>query len=193
MESVRIGDAGAGGAQPGCVRESIRKLCEGEHPWGTVDVSPAGGGVWQRTNLTVYPPGTTGSERRALRFEHAWPIAGAVLSLLLLVAFASAWPAPLAFTAIALLYASGFWMGRRLTRHLRHRVRAVTTATVSVAGELQTFGDRELLRETLAELERIDALRRRGELTPVQYEAAWGGVFEKLPAPSTDARSRLAW
>jgi hypothetical protein len=166
------------------MHDLIRKLTEGAHPWGTVDVSPAGRGLWQRVRLTAYPPGTTSAERRALSFAHAWPILGAVVSLLLLVALGSAWPAPLELAAMIALYLAGFWVGARITRPVRRRLRILTTATVYVGGELQEFGNVRLLRETIAEFDRIDALQRRGDLTPVQYEAEWGVIFDTLPAQS---------
>ncbi|MFF1879438.1 DUF6611 family protein [Leifsonia sp. NPDC058230] len=160
----------------------FQKLTEGAHPWGTVDVSPAGRGAWQRVRLTVYPPGTTAGERRALTFAHAWPILGAVLAVLLLAPLGSAWPAPLVLVTMLVVYVAGFWVGARITRPIRGRLRSLTTATVYLSGEVQEFGNLRLLRETLAEFDRIDALRRRGELTPVQYEAEWSAIFDTLPA-----------
>ncbi|NEN05761.1 hypothetical protein G3T36_07730 [Diaminobutyricibacter tongyongensis] len=165
--------------------EFLRKLIEGDNLWGTLDVSPAGRALWRRVRLTVYPPGTTSAERRSLHFAHTWPIGGAILGLLLMVTLGSAWPPAVVVVVVAALYAAGFWLGARLTRPLRNRIRSLVVVSVFVGGGLEEYGDALLLRETTARLRDLDARRREGGIDPARYEAEWAEIYDTLPTGRT--------
>src|SRR3979490_2744289 len=136
MEFARIARAPRNPAVPVIVVEFLRKLTEGDKLWGTVDYSPAGRSMWRRVRLTVYPPGTTSAERRMLHFAHGWPLGGAILGLILMVTLGSAWPPALVIVAIVAMYLAGFWVGVRLTRPIRSRIRSLSVVSVYVGGEL---------------------------------------------------------
>ncbi|WP_223692716.1 DUF6611 family protein [Leifsonia poae] len=163
------------------MNEFWRRLAEGGAPWGTVDVTPASRGLWRRVRLIVYPPGTTRAERRALRFAHSWPIAGALTALVAMVLLAGAWPPVLGLCVLLLLYLAGFWVGARLTRLLRGRVKSIIVSTVSVGGELKVYGDGDLLRSTMERLDALEKRRLAGRVDPVAYEAEWAEVYDALP------------
>ena len=187
MEFARIASASISLADPVLVVEFLRELTEGAKLWGNVDVSSAGRSMWHRDRLTVYPPGTTSAERRALHFARNWPIAGAVLGLLLMVMLGGVWPPALVGGAAA-LYLAGFLLGDRLTRPLRNRIRSLSVVSMYVHGELEEYGNASLLRETAAAFEALDAGRRAGELDPVRYEAEWAQIYETLPSPKIAVR-----
>jgi hypothetical protein len=189
MEFARIRPGRARRAHPVLVVEFLRRLTEGDKLWGTVDVSPANRSMWRRVRLTVYPPGTTGAERRALHFAHTWPVGGAILCLVLLVTVGSAWPPVFSVAAFTVLYVAGFWFGARLTRQLRDRIRSLAVVSVYVHGELEEYGDGSLLREATAAFEELDARRRAGELEPVRYEAEWAKIYETLPSRDAVVRA----
>ena len=189
MEFARILPAPREPAHPEAVVEFLRKLSEGDKLWGTVDVSPANRSMWRRVRLTVYPPGTTSAERRALHFAHTWPIGGAILGLVLMATVGSAWPPMLVSVAIVALYLAGFWLGARLTRPLRNRIRSLSVVSVYVRGEFEEYGDAALLREATASFEQLDARRRAGELDPVLYEAEWARIYDTLPSGKSVIRA----
>lgn len=164
------------------VNEFFRRLTEGGTPWGTVDISPVGRGLWQRVRLTVYPPGTSRAERRALHFAHSWPIAGAVAGLLVIVGLAGKESPIVGLAAVLLLYLGGFWIGARLTHALRTRTRTLTVASMYVGGEWKEFGNAHLLRAATARLDDLDARRRAGQIDAVGYEAEWADVYDSLPS-----------
>ncbi len=188
MEFARIPSASPNPAHAGLVVEFLRKLIEGDKLWGTIDVSPAGRSMWRRVRLTVYPPGTTSAERRALHFAHTWPIGGAILGLVLMVTLGSAWPTALVVVAIAALYGAGFWLGARLTRPLRNRIRSLVVVSVYVGGGLEEYGNASLLRETTGRLAALDAHRRDGGMEPARYEAEWAEIYETLPSATSPVR-----
>ena len=181
MEFARIARAPRNPAHPVLVVEFLRKLTEGDKLWGTVDYSPVSRSMWRRVRLTVYPPGTTSAERRALHFMHGWPVGGAILGLVLMVTLGSAWPPALVVVAVSVMYVAGFWFGARLTRPLRHRIRSLSVVSVYVGGDLEEYGNASLLRETISRLEELDARRRAGGLDPVQYEAGWAEIYGMIP------------
>ncbi len=182
MEFARIASARPGPAHPVFVVEFLRRLTEGDKLWGTIDYSPVSRSMWRRVRLTVYPPGTTSAERRALHFSHGWPVGGALLALILMVTVGSAWPPLLAAGAVVALYAAGFWLGARLTRPVRCRIRSLAVVSVYVHGELEEYGDAALLRATIGRLEALDARRRAGDLDPVHYEAEWAAIYGMIPS-----------
>ena len=169
--------------------EFLRELTEGAKLWGTVDVSSAGRSMWHRDRITVYPPGTTSADRRALHFERNWPIAGAILGLLSIVMLSGVWPPVLVIAAATVLYAAGFPLGAWLTRRLRHRIRSLSVVSMYIHGELEEYGNASLLRETAAAFAALDARRRAGDIDPVRYEAEWARIYETLPSSNVTVMS----
>ncbi|WP_158861807.1 DUF6611 family protein [Leifsonia sp. AG29] len=168
------------------MNEFLRRLTEGRAPWGTLDVSPASRGLWQRVRLTVYPPGITHGERRALHVAHIWPVAGGILCLFGLVALSGAGPV-LSLAAVLAAYGAGFAVTARLTRDLRGRSRVLTVASEYVGGEVREFGDVHLLRTSVGRLTELENRRRSGDVTAVTYEAEWAAVYDALPAKTAPA------
>ncbi|CAN5249558.1 hypothetical protein BH09ACT6_BH09ACT6_26950 [soil metagenome] len=172
--------AGAHPAAPGAWR-LVEQLCEGPHRWGRVDVTPTARTTWNRTRLTVYPPGTNAAERRALQFHRSWPTGGAVVALLLILAL-SRWT-PLAATAVAAsVYAAGIGAGAVATRRLRPQVRRLTIVTVPLGGRVESLGDTRFFAWATDRLRVLDSLHSQGLLTTPEYEAGWAEIYTALPA-----------
>lgn len=177
----------ASSPHPSRLTRILNRLSDGEHLWGTVDVSPANRSVWSRTHLTVYAPGTSRSERRLLRIVHAWPLIGAVLGLLLMIAF-HVLPAPEAFAIGLALYAAGFWPLMRVTRRLRAGSRHLVVAVVDIGDRYELTGDLELMRACLQVLREMDRALTLGAITPVEFEACWSDIYRLLPPTPTRRR-----
>ncbi|RFA08578.1 hypothetical protein B7R54_04560 [Subtercola boreus] len=155
-------------------------LLEGDHRWGSIEVSPAGRTSWNRTRLTVYPPGTNHAERRALHFYRTWPVVGAVVALFTILAL-SAWP-PLAATAAAVaVYALGLLAGFRMTRHLRPRLRRLSVVLVATGGGTETLGDIDFYNTATDEFRALDRLHDAGLVSAAEYELAWAKIYNALP------------
>ncbi|RFA21144.1 DUF6611 family protein [Subtercola boreus] len=165
---------------PRTVARATEHFLEGPHPWGSVDVSPTGRTTWNRTRLTVFPPGTNRGERRALQFYRTWPVAGAVIGLLTFLALDS-WP-PMAATAMVLgVYVAGFVVALRLTTTLRPGLRRLTVMSIPVGGRFETVGDVEYFDHATDRLRTLDTLRERGLLSPLEYEAGWAEIYDAIP------------
>ncbi|MCI0157106.1 hypothetical protein KNO15_10415 [Leifsonia shinshuensis] len=171
------------------MNEIARRLFEGRTPWGTLDVSPASRGIWQRVRLTVYPPGITHGQRRLLHLTHAWPVGGGILCLFALVLLSGEGPV-LSLATVLTAYVAGFLVTARLTRELRERCRVVTVASEYVGGEVREFGNVHLLRVAVSRLQDLDARRRSGLVDPVTYEAEWAEVYDALPNEGAPALQR---
>ncbi|AMM19370.1 hypothetical protein AX769_03510 [Frondihabitans sp. PAMC 28766] len=166
----------------------VRRVSDGEHLWGTVDVSPANRTVWSRTHVTVYAPGTNSAERRRLRLLHAWPLLGALLGLLLM-SFLRGVPAWGGFGAGVVFYAAGFWPLLQSTQRLRRTSRHIRVSMVDLGDHYERIGDLHLLRACLTILTDMDEARRRGAISPVEFEAGWSRVYDDIPTSVDTSRS----
>lgn len=161
------------------MNELVRRLTEGPAVWGRVSVWPRSPGLWERYQLTVYPPGTSTAERRALQFARTWPIAGAVIGSAGIIALWSSWQ----FFAVAIVlpaYLGVLRTASRLTRILRSRIRALRGDELLVAGVMTEYGDLRRIRSTLALLTDLEDRHRSGHVSPVRYEAEWAAIYDSL-------------
>lgn len=189
MDIARIGSTLVTPAHPGHMNEFLRRLLEGRTPWGTLDVSPASRGIWQRVRLTVYPPGITPGQRCLLHLSHTWPVGGGILCLFALVLLSDEGPA-LSLATVLTGYVAGFLVIARLTRELREQCRVVTVASEYVGGEIREYGDVHLLQLAASRLTDLEVRRRSGLIDPVGYEAEWAEVYDALPDEATRALER---
>ena len=172
-----VPDEGEG--RHGTMNEFVRRLTEGPAIWGRVSVWPHSPGLWERYTLTVYPPGTSAAERRALQFARSWPIVGALVGAAGLIALWPAWPL-LSVAFILSVYIGGLWAASRITRRLGGRMRRMRGDEIFVAGVMTEYGDLRRLRSTLALLTDLEERRRSGDINPVQYEAEWSVIYDSV-------------
>ncbi|MCU1529152.1 MAG: hypothetical protein JWP75_2915 [Frondihabitans sp.] len=162
------------------LRRVAIRAAEGPHQWGGIDVSPGGRGGWRRTRLVVFPPGTNAAERRRLSVWRAWPVVGAFLAILVLVALAPL-PQLVSFSGAAVFYLLGFVGAAFLTRRIRSRVRTLAVSVVAVGGGVTCNGDARLLQEIVNAFADLDDDANAGHLSPVAYEARWADLYDRLP------------
>lgn len=169
----------------------MRRVIDGDRKWGTLDFSPAGRTMWQSVHLTVYPPGITVTERRALHFAHIWPVSGSIVCLLLMIGLSEILTPIWSLAVATAVFLAGFVLGAFLTRPLKGRIRTLTVSSVYIADGLNTFGDTKLMGAVRSRFDALDAFDASGVLTPADYEAEWSNIYDLLPAQErADLRAR---
>jgi uncharacterized membrane protein len=113
-----------------------------------------------------------------MTFARDWPVAGVVVALVVAVACGS----DFGFAVGAIVYAAGFAAAWRLTRRMRGRVHRIQLLVAVVGGGREIRGDAELFARTESALASLDERMAAGELTPAQYEAEWGQIYDAVAA-----------
>jgi hypothetical protein len=133
-----------------------------------------------RKRLTVYPPGTTPSQRQALSFHHNWPVGGAIAMIVATVVLGQLWTPATAAVLSAAGYVAVGVASSRLTRVVRSASRTVEFSAQSIGDSWSIAGDIELFDELRADLIALSAKAEQGELTPVELEARWAEAFSRI-------------
>ncbi|WP_308419030.1 DUF6611 family protein [Subtercola lobariae] len=162
------------------MNEFARRAAEGPAPWGRILAWPASPGLWERTRLTIYPPGTSSVDRRSLQFTHTWPVVGVIVGFAEMGALGHLFPV-MGATLAALSYLAGLWFGLHFSRDLRRRTRTMTVAKVFIAGEMVEFGDVHRLEQIRSRLADLESRRLSRRIDPALYEAEWAEIFYSLP------------
>lgn len=168
------------GHLPEALRHAAHDLVDGSHVWGTLDQAPARSTVVQQITLRVYRPGTSLLDRRLLHARQCWPVAGAVVVVLVTLALATVANAPtLAVVALA-VYAGGFPALEWASREVRSTVRELSASSTCTPSGLVVVGDAACVRATAARLFALDRDLRLGRIDPARHEALWGEVWRAL-------------
>lgn len=160
-------------------RTPLQTLLEGEHTWGTLEISDGRYGV-ARYRLTVYPPGLDRDDRIALRLWRTFSIWGLGLWLLAAVSLMTVlapWTAVAVTTVGCLVVGAAFLV--RAGRH-RHDVRTLTAALVTGAHDPGAVAGYRKLSDLADRLMRADARFAAGELTAVEHEAVVWDVYDRI-------------
>ncbi|GAA2750107.1 DUF6611 family protein [Amnibacterium kyonggiense] len=168
--------------RPSLARRAARRVLEGPHGWGELEVW---GGRYGCTSscLVVFPPGAARGERIRYRAMRAWPALGILLGVLTTVAVAQRVPFVLAAAAGVTVYTAGALALAGIAGRGRRAIRTLTACR----GDEGTVG---LDRGPAAELDRFAAVlilaerrHRAGDLDAVGFEAIWGAVWQELGDP----------
>lgn len=162
------------------IPERMKRKLEGPHPWGYWEVSPQGRGLWMRERLTVFPPGTTAAERRALAFFRNWPLIGSVAALFAMMGLGLVFTPFTAFLLAFTLYGVSIWGGARATRRLRTSSVQLVVARVAIDGGISTWGNVASMAAARAAFAMLDERAGVEGLTPAQYEKQWAAIFRSL-------------
>ena len=168
------------GPRSGAAADLRARVVDGPHVWGSCSVRPVGRTMWSSRTLVVFPPGTTRSERARLRAWSTWPGVGALLAVAVMAALAGS--PGLGTAAAVVVYAAGFVTLARVTRRLRPGVRSVTVTTFHGNGRPEVHGQVHLFAVSLDALSAFEDALRAGRVDAVAFEAAWGHVWNALPA-----------
>ena len=168
-------------ARPPLGTRAARRILEGPHAWGELDVWPSRYGCTSFA-LVVYPPGATRSERIRFRLLRSWPPVGILLGLVVLIAAAHVFPFVLAVLSGAAAYGAGALALGVLAGPGRHRIRELRTCRGHEGTGALDLGQQaeldELSTVLLAAEHELDA-RTIDEVT---FELVHGEVWRRLGA-----------
>jgi hypothetical protein len=185
-----------GTALPGAARSAEgghpwrQKFLEGDHAWGALSVSLADRSGSIRYHLTVFPPGISPEQRRALVFRRRWVGAGLFAWLIVAGAVGTLANGWLALGLGAAVYFGAFVVASARAGAARRDVVEVRAALVSLMGRREVFGDFDLLEAAVTGLEQLDRLNAETALNPVEYELHWGEIYRRIVAESKSQTSR---
>ncbi|HME49616.1 DUF6611 family protein [Mycobacterium sp.] len=159
------------------------RLIDGEHAWGSFDIRLGRSG-FRRYRLTVFPPGISDRDRRLLRLWRGWPIGGVAIWLMAATCLDASSPA----STLAVLVSAYLGTGAALfalTAGTRPRVRSMSLTLVKGYG-WAADPKREAARRAWEKLTGVmlaaEDMRKRGTLSPVQYEAVWWEIYDRMEA-----------
>ena len=114
-----------------------------------------------------------------------WPVGGAVFGLLAVMLVGDLAPAPgTVLVGGAACYVVGGAVLFACARSARSRLRSMSV--ILLAGDADSSDRRRYTEwETLVDmLTRADCLRETGEISPVEHEAIWWEVYDRLEVPT---------
>jgi hypothetical protein len=149
------------------------------HPWGVLEVTAPVRYGWRGLRLMVYPPGTSTAVRRLLWLDRHAPILAAILVLAAMMILQPDVP-PLCVLLVIPVGVILVSLVRQATRPLRAGVRTLAVTQIDVGARTETLGNERLLDRCIDELQDIDRALRTKEISPVEYERRWAGVYESI-------------
>ena len=159
---------------------TMTRLLEGQYVWGRVDVTPPARSLCTSYRVVVYPPGTNSSERRRLTSRRNWPVTGAVLSMIVLLAASSQIEELLAIMLAITVYIGGFIVWGRLCRGVWPRCRTVEASFMVGFEGTVSAGDPALLASTMRRFHELGMANCAGTITPAQFESRWSTLYDAL-------------
>lgn len=173
--------------RPGRLQRWCAQLLDGENRWGFVRIQIDRFGV-TRYRLVVYPPGISDVQRRRLRVWRGAAIWGAalwVVSEIFLQQLVGPWTALAVSTGGVLALAAVAMAKAGETRTMVRGMGAVTMPGLTDVATLRSRDELLVMAATLtAADERVDEER----MSPLDHEALWWQVYEKL-APAAAVAS----
>ena len=170
---------------------SRRRLLDGAAPWGAVNVRADRFGI-TRYWLVVYPPGITAAERRRIRAWRGWPLWGAALWVVSLIALSEVlegWAGVVLSTA---LYATAGIVTYVRAGDLRAKVRSADVMLMPGSRDQQAVAVCATIRVLAATMIHADQQLRAGAISPTMYEAIWWRVYQSM-APEASDSPGLDW
>lgn len=166
-------------SRAGSVGRWLLRRAAGAAPWGGVDVWPSRYG-YTHYRITVYPPGTTATERVWLRLWRRWPAIAAGLGLLVVCGAGGVLGVAGAAVAAGLAAAAALLGLARATRRQRSGIRSRQGGMEHVADHPTPVGEMALIAECWDRLVAADRLLASGALTAAQHELVWAEVWEAM-------------
>jgi Family of unknown function (DUF6611) len=154
-------------------------VLDGEHSWGSIGIQPGEYGT-VRYKLVVFPPGTTGAERRLLRLSRAWPAWGAVLWVMSEIGLSSElrpWAA-FGISTMAYLGMEAVLIGG--VGALRSQVRELSVELIAGFTDWRSAAIYAEIKVLVNTLSKADAMRAQGRMRVIDYEATWWQVYDRL-------------
>lgn len=156
-----------------------RRLLDGGHTWGSLQVSPTRYGI-TRYRLVVFPPGTSADDRMLLRIWRAWPTWGMATFLILEILLVPAIGAVAALWISATVFLGAGAVVMAMTATTRGDVRTMTAirrAGVHDPLAAEQFVEFYGLAHDLVE---ADGRLAAGEIQPVEHELLVWRVYDRM-------------
>jgi hypothetical protein len=160
------------------VAERVRVL-DGQRSWGSIDTGVSRQG-FRRYRMVVFPPGISDVERRMLRLWRRWPIWGATVWLVTVVPFVGTQNSHMAVIVATILYVGSGATLFVMLGSVRTRVRTLSVVLISGYSNPAAAAAYTELKAVAIVLCAADALRDEGSISPVQHEALWWRVYDRL-------------
>lgn len=163
-----------------------RRLLDGGHTWGSLEVSPTRCGV-TRYRLVVFPPGISADDRMLLRAWRAWPVWGMAVFLMMEIVLVPAIGADVALAISSTVFLGAGAVVMALTSTTRGDVRTLTAirqAGVHDVPAAERFAEFYALANDLTEADRRLA---DGEIHAVEHELLVWRAYDRMVA---DVRTR---
>jgi uncharacterized protein DUF6611 len=156
-----------------------RRLLDGGHTWGSLEVSPTRYGI-TRYRLVVFPPGISSDDRMLLRIRRAWPTWGMAVFLILEILLVPAIGAVAALWISATVFLGAGAVVMAMTAAHRGDVRSLTA--IRRAGVHDPLAAARFLEfYALAhDLEEADGRRAAGDIEPVEHELQVWRVYDRM-------------
>ena len=162
------------------LEQSYRGIRNGKKAWGSVVVFEPSPGRCVTYRVTVYPPGTSMEERRAVQLYRQWPQVGALGLSVVFLAVAAVVPVVPLFAALGALYVAGWIATARASSAVRRGSEQIQTSFILYGTTVEAVGDSVLVLRTLNIFDGLDRRLADGDLSPAQFEVHWAAVHDAL-------------
>ncbi len=162
-------------------RRLLRRLLEGRHLWGELEVWSSRYG-YTTYCLVVYPPGSTAAERIRFRALRSWAPLGFVLSTFTVLLAGQALPFAAALGTGIAVYAAGALLLACIAGPNRRLIRTLQTCRGNEGIGGLDRGPQDLPDGVIELLLESERQFEAGETDAVDYEAAWGRAWQVLGA-----------
>lgn len=171
------------------LRGLCRRVLNGAHPWGSFLVQPGRYGC-TRYQLVVYPPGSTTAQRRGIRLWREWPLWGASLWLICVIALPQFIDQHTAFVVSTLgcLGAGALVFVR--AGELRTGTRTLNALVMSASVDPTARVARRRIKALAATMTQADSQLAAGDISAADYEALWWRVYQSMSADIAPAAGR---
>ncbi|MCV7419408.1 hypothetical protein H7K45_02540 [Mycobacterium yunnanensis] len=166
-----------------------RRLLDGGHSWGSLEVSPTRYGV-TRYRLVVFPPGISADDRARLRIWRAWPTWGMATFLVLEILLVPAVGPVAALWISSIVFLGGGLAMMLTTAAYRGGVRTmivIRRAGVHDPQAAERFVEFYVLAHELIEADRAFGA---GETQPVGHELAVWRAYDRMAVRAPVATRR---
>lgn len=156
------------------------RLLDGARPWGSFDTKVGRYGV-RRHQLTIYPPGSSTTDRRLARLWRGWPLTGAALALVGLILLGNVVAAPDTVLAVAVAaYVSiGVLLFVRAGPHRVHvrSMSIILMPEIAEECEVRKYGEWQNLVRMLTAVDRMLTL---DAISSAEHKATWRHAYHRL-------------
>jgi hypothetical protein len=156
-----------------------RRLLDGGHTWGSIDVSPPRYGV-SRYRLVVFPPGISADDRVLLRAWRAWPVWGIAVFLALEIVLVPVLGSGQALGTSAAVFLGAGAVLMAMTGPHRHGIHTMSVVRTAGADDASVVGKYVELQSLADDLAVADRRLIDGEIDAAEHECLVWRVYDRM-------------